>query len=149
MSFDWRFWSKVLIDDDCWEWQACRDAFGYGRFRGAGPRRFVHHAHRYAFEQHHGAVPDGLFVCHRCDNPSCVRPDHLFAGTHSDNMADCRAKLRNNIGARNGQSKLTDDEVRQIRAIRGESQQSIARRFGITQTVVSGIRRRATWRHVA
>ena len=86
-----RFWSKVNKTDGCWEWTAYLNKQGYGRY-GIGSN--VYRAHRLAFEEAYGPIPEGMFVCHKCDNPSCVRPDHLFLGTNSDNLKDCSAKGR-------------------------------------------------------
>ncbi len=90
-----RFWAKVRKSDGCWEWTGAANRQGYGRIalgRASGPRR----AHRIAWELTHGPVPDGLWVLHHCDNPPCVRPDHLWLGTRADNARDCRLKGRMN-----------------------------------------------------
>lgn len=127
-------------------------------------------AHRLAWTQVHGAIPAGMNVCHRCDVRACVNPDHLFLGTTADNVADKYAKQRGANrykrglgrkppyvhrgparGAVNSQTKLTEQAVRDIRALYaagGISQQAIADRFGIHQTIVSDIVRREIWKHV-
>lgn len=91
VPLDVRFWAKVAKGDGCWEWTASRNSLGYGNIR-VERKRFV--AHRVAWALTYGPIPDGLFVCHHCDNPPCCRPDHLFLGTHADNMADMVAKGR-------------------------------------------------------
>lgn len=105
LTLEDRFWSKVAIIDDetsCWEWQASRFSTDYGQFqRGGRP----HLAHRIAWVLKNGEIPDGLCVCHQCDNPLCVRPEHLWLGTHQDNSNDCVAKDRQAQGSSHG-SKL-------------------------------------------
>ena len=85
-----RFWSKVDLSGECWVWTGTK-AGGYGRFY---LNRRMMPAHRYSWTETSGPIPDGLMVLHKCDNPSCVRPDHLFLGTQSDNMLDASAKNR-------------------------------------------------------
>lgn len=87
-----RFWSYVQRGDECWTWIGARDANGYGRL--SLPGRGTIGAHRVSWELHRGEIPDGLCVLHRCDNPPCVWPEHLFLGTHADNVADRIAKGR-------------------------------------------------------
>lgn len=96
-----RFWENVRKSDGCWEWTAYRTtaksqrhrgAVGYGRFMVTWRRVIL--AHRYSWELHNGLVPDGMVVCHHCDNPACVRPDHLFVGTQKDNIQDMLKKGR-------------------------------------------------------
>jgi hypothetical protein len=88
-----RFWAKVATSDGCWEWQAVRSSQGYGAFRPT-PESRQQSAHRYSWELAHGSIPPGLWVLHRCDNRRCVRPDHLFLGSASDNAQDAIAKGR-------------------------------------------------------
>ena len=82
-----RFWAKVVKSDGCWEWTAKHDKNGYGRFSPNGQYSQVP-AHRFSWELHNGPVPEGMLVCHRCDNPECTNPNHLFLGTPQDNMDD-------------------------------------------------------------
>jgi hypothetical protein len=88
-----KFWSRVAMIPfhECWEWNGARTSSGYGSFKFKG-KRYV--ASRASWEIHFGQVPSGLYVCHHCDNPGCVRPDHLFIGTSSDNMLDASSKGR-------------------------------------------------------
>ena len=87
-----RFWSYVPVSEvGCWEWKGHRNTGGYGVITHNGRD---HTASRVSWEIHFGPIPDGLSICHHCDNPPCVRPDHLFIGTHSDNMRDAFAKGR-------------------------------------------------------
>jgi hypothetical protein len=90
------WWSKVVIGPGCWTWRAGRDKDGYGKLAiGAGGSAQVHtRAHRFAYETFIGPIPEGMVVCHRCDNPPCARPSHLFVGTPRDNNDDKIAKGR-------------------------------------------------------
>lgn len=94
-----RFWAKVVKGDGCWEWQGARDRKGYG-VCAIGNRRTAT-AHRWLYEQTHGELPDHIYVCHHCDNPRCVRPDHLFIGTAKDNAHDAIQKGRFRYGFQN------------------------------------------------
>lgn len=116
-----RFFSKVLVGDGCWEWQNARSSpKGYGAFWFDGRQRPATH---WAFRSFVGPIPDGHLVCHRCDNPPCVRPDHLFSGTVRDNALDMSAKGRapaqidHSIrqGEKNPHAKLTWEKVREVR----------------------------------
>lgn len=148
-----RFWSKVKIADgaSCWEWIGSRDACGYGvlfRSNHSLPRMLK--AHRLSWEIHNGPITDGLHVLHRCDNPPCVNPSHLWLGTQADNNRDRDAKGRcgakgghvaDRRGAKNGNARLSDEQVAKIRErhASGESQQRIADSIGCGQSQVSRI----------
>jgi hypothetical protein len=138
--------------EGCWEWARARDTHGYGVVP-YGRRKWK--AHRIAWMLEHGPIPDGAEVCHRCDNPACVRVTHLFLGTHAENMADARRKGRvsvaglHRVGSTHSQAKLTEAQVIEIRRrAETEYQRVIARDFGITQAMVSLIVRRENWTHI-
>lgn len=108
------FWDKVDQGPGCWIWTAARDGNGYGR---VGNKTGTYAAHRVAYERTIGPIPDGMHVLHKCDTPACVRPDHLFLGTHADNMRDMAIKRRGNGGPSAG---LTPEEVKLARQWRSE-----------------------------
>ncbi len=144
-----RFWSKVDRGGpaDCWEWQASfsSDA-GYGQFWLNGTQV---RAHRLAYRLECGPIPESLVVRHRCDNPCCVNPAHLELGTHKENSADRVKRGRSNspFGERHGHCKLTEQQVLVIRAS-NEPQHVLAKRYGVTQSVISAARRGETWGHL-
>lgn len=162
-----RFWSKVAKADGCWLWQGPCNWRGYGLFGysiGGGKWKQCG-AHRVAFELTLGLIPMGLYVCHRCDNPGCVNPDHLFLGTPIANTADMVSKGRQARGDLHGsrlhperrprgeehhRAVLTADIVREIRReyANGARQCDLAVRFGMRQRNVSNVVRRQTWREV-
>lgn len=138
-----RVMRRTRPDGDCLVFTGFRTVKGYGWVKNPDGSRF---AHRIVWVHHHG--PTALRVLHRCDNPPCVKLDHLFTGTHADNMADMVAKGRSALGERNGKTKLTDAQISGIRQRRatGELRQTIAADFGITPGYVSDLatgRRRA------
>ena len=132
------FWKKVDKDGplhpicgQCWIWTAFKNKDGYGVFRGIG-------AHRVSWKIHNGRIPDGLMVLHKCDNPGCIRPDHLFTGTDSDNIADSLAKGRYPEGETSYAAKLTKKQVNDIRSrYRRGLGASLAREFGVTRMAIS------------
>lgn len=133
----------------CIEWRGYRNAGGYGRL---AHRRRVVLAHRAAFALWREPIPAGMDVCHRCDNPACINPDHLFLGTDLDNMRDREAKKRGRQprGAANGQAKLNESDVRSIRQIgRTQREADLARRFGVAPTTIGKVRRGESWGHIA
>lgn len=154
------FWAKVARHEGnaCWEWRAQKSPSGYGKvtFRGRSWR-----AHRLAYVFEHGAIPAGLLICHHCDNPGCVRPDHLFAGESKDNSQDMVRKGRAAVGTRSGRytkperncrgeaspnSKLTWDDVDWIRSLSGvATRYALAKSFGVTWSTVDGIIKGRAW----
>jgi hypothetical protein len=98
-----RFWQHVDKSDTCWNWTASTKPFGYGRFVTRNHYKQKEElAHRVSWELHYGPIPQGMFVCHKCDNPPCVNPEHLFLGTGDDNMKDRNSKQRQAKGERHG-----------------------------------------------
>jgi hypothetical protein len=145
-----RFWSKVERGNGCWTWTASKNAKGYGK---CAPRhwRRQEYAHRVSWEIANGPIPDGMQVLHHCDNPSCVRPGHLFLGTHQDNMADMVSKGRQRNGPlpgeSNGRAKLTRRQVDAIRrrVERGETKLRLAKEYGVSRATVQFICKGVTW----
>jgi hypothetical protein len=145
-----RFWIKVKRGPGCWIWQASRaKRGGYGQFMLRG--RLLK-AHRVAYELRVAPIPSGLFVCHKCDNPPCCNPRHLFAGTVADNGADSMAKGRAFVptplrGSDHHSSKLKAVQVRRIRALRGVVRGvDLARRYGVTKSSISRIQLGKVWK---
>ncbi len=143
-----RFYKYVDKGAGCWEWKGHFARNGYGRFTAHPGRSVI--ASRFSWELEHGVIPDGAIVCHKCDNPKCVRPDHLFLGTNRDNVDDCVRKGRNTKGEMVGTAKLTADAVRGMREryASGESQRKLALAFGVSQSTVWGVCNRILWKHV-
>lgn len=134
----------------CWIWLNADGAQGYGRMRVNGKTR---NAHRAAYEIANDTIlTSDIDVCHRCDTPACVNPDHLFAGTRKENMEDCARKNRIRpptplMGDESPNSKLTEDDVRAIRAD-NRSNRALARHYGLDKGTIAAVRKRLTWRHI-
>lgn len=140
----------------CWEWNGSKRR-GYGRTtagsRTDGTRRTVS-AHRLSYELHNGAIPDGYEVCHKCDNPSCINPDHLFVGTRQDNIDDRERKGRNVVfvGEEQPRTKLTKKAVKDARwerAYKGTSFQALANKYGVSKKTMQNAINGVTWRCVS
>lgn len=130
----------------CWNWVFSKRPDGYGQvsFRG---RPYA--AHRVSYEVYRGNIPGGLSVLHKCDNPGCVNPDHLFLGTQTDNMSDMTAKGRRAFlrGSSHGRAKLMEADIVAIRSS-SETAQALADSLGVSRRLVNLIRQRKIWKHV-
>ena len=112
-DLEYRLWDNVLVTDkECWEWQGATHESGYGILTVAGGK--TKSTHRLAYELHYGDIPEGLMVLHKCNNRICINPDHLYVGTHNDNMNDM-ADSNNLKGELNPMSILTEENVREIK----------------------------------
>ena len=150
MTPEQRFWSFVDKSGDCWEWTGSLTR-GYGCFFWGPTQKDRGRVHRYSWELHNGPIPDGLYICHRCDNRKCVNPDHLFLGTAQDNARDMVSKDRHgkstHAKGKKYAAKLDWDKVREIRSLHamGLNQRELAELFGITKHNVGFIVRNKTW----
>src|SRR5689334_20332193 len=144
-----RFWSKVdkRGPDECWLWKASCQPSGYGQINVA---HNIQTAHRLSWEIANGPIPNGMCVLHRCDVRSCVNPQHLFLGTHADNVVDKVSKDRHQYGERSPLAKLTEADVIAIRNAPRYPGFGIdlARRYGISPQNVCNIRHQRGWNHV-
>lgn len=141
-----RLTAKTTKTETCWFWTGAKDRHGYGEI---GYSRGMQQTHRVAYGLFVGPIPKGLHILHRCDNPSCINPAHLFAGTAVDNMRDMRVKGRspNFAGALNGSAKLGDSSVRVIRSS-PLSTRSLSEMFGMSLRAIQNVRSHKTWKHV-
>lgn len=152
--FSERFWRHVHKTDACWYWTAHKDKDGYGNT--TDDNRCTIRTHRASWMLHNGPIPDGMCVLHKCDNPPCVRPDHLFLGTFKDNAVDRNNKGRSDggggssPGSTNGNSRLDENKVRQIRKLldEGEKAVTIATKFGVYWLTIHNIKHRKSWKHI-
>lgn len=146
-----RFWKHVSRGPtaECWEWRGYRNAKGYGVMAGDNEKNIK--AHRASWIIAHGDIQNGLCVLHKCDNPACVNPAHLFLGTLADNDRDCRRKGRNTRGEINPKAKLNPKIVHEIRSDENShtTTAALAQRYGISASVVSRVRRKLAWKHIS
>jgi hypothetical protein len=130
----------------CWCWLGGVDKDNYGRAWDSRLQRDAK-AHRLVYELLVGPIPADRQLCHTCDNPYCVNPEHMFVGTNLENCEDCKAKGRNNVGVRHGSSKLSEAEVISIRAS-SDPARKLAAEMGISLATIYHIRSRRVWKHL-
>lgn len=150
-SIKCRFWDKaeILGPDECWNWKAAKLQDGYGRFGYQGSHSL---AHRFAWFLTHGPIPNNRCILHKCDNPACVNPSHLFLGTMLDNSIDMFQKNRQRHlkGEYNPVAKLTNEQVKEIKIqlVKGCKQSLLAKKYGVAYPTISHINSGFTWSHV-
>jgi len=148
MTLEQKFWSNVTTGNfyDCWEWRAGINSKGYGAFWFNGK---TISAHRIAWQITNGKIPEGMCVLHHCDNPRCCNPNHLFIGTHNDNVQDKVNKNRQAKEENNGRSKLTKKDVREIRLLgktKKYTKAALARQFNISRKQIRNIINYICWK---
>jgi hypothetical protein len=135
---------EKIPEAGCWIWMGATQVRGYGEILSSN-RKLL--AHRASYEAFIGPIPKGMYVCHACDNVYCVNPNHLFLGTQKQNLQDMAAKGRSTRGEKNARAKLTEEQVKQIRAISG-SNSFIAKLFNTSSSNINLIKSKKRWTHV-
>jgi len=148
-----RFYGKFEITDTCWVWKGKKDKNGYGQFyMNLDKKEISVRPHRFSYMIFKGEIPDGLLICHSCDNPACVNPQHLFLGTQKINIQDALKKERMNgpKGTKQWLAKFKDDDIREIRKLKssGMNGNQIAKKYNVNRRVIYDILKKITWKHV-
>ena len=144
-----RFFAQVQKTDSCWIWVGGKDKNGYGSFKGEHEGVLHDRAHRYSYHYHKGLIGKGMYVCHACDTPKCVNPDHLFLGTARDNAIDRSMKGRYRVakGEQSHYAKLTEEQARKI-LLDPRPYAQLAEEFGLTVGGISDIKNKNSWTHL-
>jgi len=140
-----RFFSKVNKTETCWLWAGSKNTHGYGQVKYRGK---ISHCHRISWFLTGYTIPEGHLIRHKCRNRHCVNPEHLETGTYADNEADKIRDGTDNRGIKHVLSKLTEDQVRVIRARHTESGKKLAEEFDVSRATIHGIILRQTWKHL-
>ena len=142
-----RLMAQIKIDGECWNWTGYVNPKGYGSFR-LGRKRF--YSSKAAYILFRGEVPSGLFVCHKCDNPRCCNPDHLFLGTNAENVKDMVTKKRHRFGSRKPNSKLKEvyvNEIFRITRLRYFEHEELAKMYGVCRPLITDLLNKRRWKH--
>jgi len=144
-----RFWRYVSKGESCWLWTGTKDKDGYGMLSGKKPdgKRTQLRPHRISYELHIGEIPCGVFVLHKCNNPACVNPEHLYSGTHNENMKDRIDAGHYSVGEKHPNAKITESIAREILASK-QPAKIMAEKFGISESQIKNIRRGEQWKHL-
>jgi len=147
-----RFEEKVIKTEGCWGWNGHLDKNGYPLMKSGSDRKSFKEArcNRISWLLYRGEIPEGKYLCHQCDNPTCTNPDHLFLASAKENSQDMVKKARGNKGTKHGNAKLNDQDVVEIRQLlrQGKTGRFISEKFSIDPNVVSGIKHGKSWTHV-
>lgn len=141
-----QFFDNVKKTNGCWEWTRGKTSAGYGAVWWGGKTEA---AHRLSYRLHRGPIPEGMYVCHSCDNPACVNPDHLWLGSLQDNHKDMMLKEREYRGSQHHTTQITEDDVVAMRNLRasGMTPTEIANIYGLKRPMVSHICTGRNWKH--
>jgi hypothetical protein len=144
-----KFWKKTdkRSDNECWVFLGAKDKDGYGQFWD-GDNKIMTRAHVFSAKIHLGNKPNNMCVCHKCDNPICVNPNHLFFGTALDNQNDKMTKNRHAKGESQGHSKLTNEQIAEIRLRANDNYKVLCEEFNIVPSTVYRIWHKESWKHL-